>query len=229
MLDLDYGESDEANVSGARAPAFGFAAHNAPLGILFPRGESLPEAYHDGALVALHWAADGSVESHDFIGGFLEDDGGPVRGYPASSRTADVGHERGPMMPRTVKKSSSRGPLKPMRVSDSFRAYVLEQLAAVKGLQPRAMFGGVGLYSVDVFFGILAADVLYLKVDNTNRAAFEAAGMRPLKPYADRPITMSYWQVPVAVLEDADELEVWAKGAIRVAKSSAKKKPRRKA
>ena len=40
---------------------------------------------------------------------------------------------------------------------------------------------------------------------------------------------MSYWQVPVAVLEDGDELEVWAKGAIRVAKSSAKKKPRRKA
>jgi len=132
------------------------------------------------------------------------------------------------MMPRVVKKSSSRGPLKPMRVSDSFRAYVLEQLAAVKELEPRAMFGGVGLYSTDVFFGMLAADVLYLKVDDTNRAAFESAGMRPLKPYADRPITMSYWQVPVAVLEDADELEVWAKGAIRVAKTSAKKKARRK-
>lgn len=132
------------------------------------------------------------------------------------------------MMPRTVKKSSSRGPLKPMRVSDSFRAYVLEQLAAVQGLQPRAMFGGIGLYSADIFFGMLAADRLYLKVDDTNRAAFESAGMQPLKPYADRPITMSYWQVPVAVLEDADELGAWAKAAIRVARSSAKKQPRKK-
>jgi TfoX/Sxy family transcriptional regulator of competence genes len=27
------------------------------------------------------------------------------------------------------------------------------------------MFGGVGLYAADVFFGILAADTLYFKVD----------------------------------------------------------------
>jgi len=98
VLDPDYGESDEANVSGARDPAFGFAAHNAPLGILFPSGESLPEAYQNAALVALHgswnrtakdgykvvslhWAADGSVEARDFISGFLEDDG--VIGRPA--------------------------------------------------------------------------------------------------------------------------------------------------
>jgi hypothetical protein len=55
-----------------------------------------------------------------------------------------------------------------MRVNDSFRAYVLEQLSDVKGLLPRAMFGGVGLYAGDHFFGILAADSLYFKVDDSN-------------------------------------------------------------
>ena len=38
------------------------------------------------------------------------------------------------------------------------------------------MFGGVGLYHADLFFGIIARDVLYLKVDDVNRPDYEAAG-----------------------------------------------------
>ncbi len=64
------------------------------------------------------------------------------------------------------------------------------------------MFGGVGLYSDDTFFGILAADVLYFKVDDTNRRQYEQADSKPLKPYADRPMTMSYYDVPASVVED---------------------------
>jgi DNA transformation protein and related proteins len=104
-----------------------------------------------------------------------------------------------------------------MRVTDGFRAFVLEQLAGVKALRARAMFGGVGLYAGDVFFGIVAADVLYLKVDDSNRRTFEAAGMTPFKPYAERPMTMSYYQVPAGVLEDSDELADWARASVRAA------------
>jgi hypothetical protein len=43
-----------------------------------------------------------------------------------------------------------------MRVTDGFRAFVLDQLAAVESVRARAMFGGVGLYANDLFFGILA-------------------------------------------------------------------------
>lgn len=125
-------------------------------------------------------------------------------------------------MPRAVKKPASRGRLKSLRVSDSFRAYVLEQLSGVKGLLPRAMFGGVGLYAGDDFFGIIAADALYFKVDDSNRGSYETAGMTAFKPYADRPMSMSYWRVPVGVLEDADELTIWARAAIQVAKATGK-------
>lgn len=104
-----------------------------------------------------------------------------------------------------------------MRVTDGFRAFVLEQLSGVKSLRARAMFGGVGLYAGDVFFGILAADVLYLKVDDSNRRQFEMVGMPPFKPYADRPMTMSYYQVPAGVLEDSDELAAWARASVRAA------------
>lgn len=109
-----------------------------------------------------------------------------------------------------------------MRVHDGFRAYVLEQLSGVDGLQARAMFGGIGLYANDIFFGMLAADTLYLKVDDENRGQYEAAGMTAFKPYADRPMTMSYYQVPVEVLEDSEDLAVWARSAIRAAKNSHK-------
>jgi len=112
-----------------------------------------------------------------------------------------------------------RGRLVPMRSTDGFRAFVLEQLAGVRELHARAMFGGIGLYAGDVFFGIIAADTLYLKVDGTNRTAYERAGSEALRPYADRPMTMPYYNVPLSVLEDADTLAAWATKAIAVARA----------
>jgi len=113
-----------------------------------------------------------------------------------------------------------------MRVTDGFRAFVLEQLARVKTVRARAMFGGVGLYAGDVFFGLIAADTLYLKVDDSNRGLYEAAGMRPFKPYADRAMTMPYYQVPASVLEDGDTLAEWARTSVRVADRARARKPK---
>ena len=112
-----------------------------------------------------------------------------------------------------------------MHVSASFREFVLDQLASVDSLRARAMFGGVGLYAEDVFFGILAADVLFLKVDDTNRREYEAAGSSPFKPYADRAMTMPYYNVPIVVLEDAGALGEWAARAVAVAKTANTAKP----
>lgn len=97
----------------------------------------------------------------------------------------------------------------------------------MKGLLAKMMFGGVGLYADDVFFGLLARDMLFLKVDDSNRGQFEAAGMKAFKPYADKPMVMPYFQVPVAVLEDADELASWARQSVRVATKVAVRKARR--
>jgi DNA transformation protein len=116
-----------------------------------------------------------------------------------------------------------------MRVSDGFRAFVLDQLSGVDGMRAKDMFGGIGLYAGDVFFGILASDVLYLKVDETNRGEYEAAGTEPFRPYADRPMTMAYYAVPLEVLETAPTLIEWAErsvSAARASKSTAKSKPK---
>ena len=65
-----------------------------------------------------------------------------------------------------------------MRVTSAFRAYAVDQLAALPHLRAQAMFGGVGLYADDVFFGLIASDVLHLKVDDSNRAEYEKAPKR---------------------------------------------------
>ena len=124
-------------------------------------------------------------------------------------------------MKSTVKKKlPARGALQSMHVSASFREFVLDQLAGLGGLRARAMFGGVGLYADEVFFGILAADVLFFKVDDTNRREYQTAGSSPFKPYADRAMTMPYYNVPIVVLEDAVMLGEWAARAVAVAKTA---------
>lgn len=129
---------------------------------------------------------------------------------------------------RVRKSANARGRLRSMRVTDGFRAFVLEQLAGVKALRARAMFGGVGLYAGDVFFGLIAADTLYLKVDDSNRAQYADAGMKPFKPYADKAMTMPYYQVPAGVLEDGDALTAWARTSVRAAERARGRQPQRR-
>ena len=92
------------------------------------------------------------------------------------------------------------------------------------------MFGGVGLYADDLFFGILASDVLYFKVDDSNRQDYELACAPPFKPYADRAMTMPYYAVPIEIMEDAATLVKWARRAVVVAAASKKsgRKPSKK-
>lgn len=104
-----------------------------------------------------------------------------------------------------------------MPVSAEFQDYVLEQLADIGTIMPKKMFGGVGLYQRKIFFGILFNNNLYLKVDDSNRQDYEKEGMPPFQPFAGRPMTMQYYEVPAEVLEDKAQLGIWAQTAINVA------------
>ena len=114
-----------------------------------------------------------------------------------------------------------------LRVTPAFRDFVLDQLSQLPQLRSKPMFGGVGLYSGEAFFGIIAADELFFKVDDSNRTAYEIAGSEPFRPVAGRQVSMSYWRVPIEVLEDPGELAVWALAAIRAAGNVAQKPKRR--
>jgi DNA transformation protein len=87
------------------------------------------------------------------------------------------------------------------------------------------MFGGVGLYSDGVFFAIIDNDTVFFKVDDSTRETYVERGSEPFRPYKDRPeVSMSYFQVPAEILEDADELVPWARAAARAAAVSAETK-----
>jgi len=113
-----------------------------------------------------------------------------------------------------------RGAFASLRVSQGFREYVIDQLSGVADLHAKAMFGGIGLYAGDVFFGILAADVLYLKVGDSNRADYKRAGAAPFAPFAHRPASKSYFSVPAGVLEDTRTLAQWVRRSIAVARNA---------
>jgi DNA transformation protein and related proteins len=103
-------------------------------------------------------------------------------------------------------------------VSSDFLAYVLDQLAGLGGVSSKRMFGGAGLYCDEFFFGLISEDVLYLRVDDSNREDFASRGMAQFKPYADRPhLSMNYYETPAEVLEDARQLAEWASRSVAVA------------
>jgi len=103
-----------------------------------------------------------------------------------------------------------------MAVTPSFKQFVIEQLEHAATITSKNMFGGVGLYADGFFFALIADDRLYFKVDDTNRADFEQAGMEPFRPYGDER-AMQYYEVPVEVLEDIDALKAWRARATAVA------------
>ena len=90
------------------------------------------------------------------------------------------------------------------------------------------MFGGVGIYSGDLFFALMADDTLYFKVDDSNRPEFEARGMEPFRPYGDEGEVMQYYCVPEDLLEDPELLGQWAERAIGVARRARTRSSRRK-
>ena len=110
-----------------------------------------------------------------------------------------------------------------MPVTPEYREFVLEQLGRVAPVTARAMFGGVGIYSGGFFFALIAGDTVYLKVDDTNRPDFEAAGMGPFRPFEGGG-AMQYYELPAELLEDPDRLRPWMDAAVDVARRSRKKK-----
>jgi TfoX/Sxy family transcriptional regulator of competence genes len=106
-----------------------------------------------------------------------------------------------------------------MAVSQSYRSFVLEQLARVlPSVQARAMFGGVGIYSGQLFFALIDNDTLFFKVDDETRPLFAQRGMPPFRPFGDGGEVMAYHEVPADVLEDRDTLAEWAAAAVAVAR-----------
>ena len=114
-----------------------------------------------------------------------------------------------------------------MAKKSEFVEYLLELMNDFGNIRSRAMFGGYGIYRDDLMFGLVADDQLYLKVDDDNRAAFEAEGSEPFIYIKNgQPMAMSYYLVPESALDNPREMQEWAQLAFDAALRA--KKPKRK-
>jgi DNA transformation protein len=109
-----------------------------------------------------------------------------------------------------------------------FVRYVIESLRPLGPVSARRMFGGHGIYLDGVMFALIATDQLYLKVDQHNRAAYQAAGLQPFT-YDGRsgPIRLSYHEAPGEGFDDPEVLCAWAREAYAAARRTRAAKPAR--
>jgi len=107
--------------------------------------------------------------------------------------------------------------------ADTFKDFVLDQLEAIADLRCGRMFGSYGLYSGEKFFGIISKSRLYFKTDETTRAAYLERGSAAFRPMPKMELKL-YYEVPLDILEDRDQLIQWARAAVRVEKPARRRK-----
>jgi DNA transformation protein len=96
------------------------------------------------------------------------------------------------------------------------------------------MFGKTGVFCDGVMLGMVSDNMLYLRLDDRNRAAFEEALSSPLLSYEKKgvPIDLAFCRAPERLFDEPEELVTWARAALgaarRVAATRKGTPPRRK-
>ena len=110
-----------------------------------------------------------------------------------------------------------------MKPNPPFVDHCLELLSPLGPVRARRMFGGWGLYADDLFVALIAADRLYLKVDDSTRERFSQAGCEAfVYGGGAKPMSMSYWTVPPEALESPALMQPWAQAAMQAALTAAR-------
>jgi DNA transformation protein len=115
-----------------------------------------------------------------------------------------------------------------MVASDSFVAFLREQLAPLGRISVRRMFGKSGVFCDGVMLAMVRDDTLYFRVDDDNRAELKEAEAFPPLNYAKKggTIDLSFWRAPERLFDDPDELVAWARSALAAARRVAAKRQR---
>ena len=114
-----------------------------------------------------------------------------------------------------------------MATSKEFLAFLTDQLAPLGHITTRRMFSGAGVYCDGVIFALVLRDVVHFRVDDGNRQAYEAEGLKPFSYEAKgRTVQIgSYWRVPERLFDDPDEMAEWARAALAAGQRAAARKP----
>lgn len=93
----------------------------------------------------------------------------------------------------------------------ALEADLMEKLNGLEGITSKKMFGGYGIFCDKKMFAMISAkEQIFLKINATNQADYEAKG-------SQRHSRMPYFEVPDDVLENRDLLIEWAGKSIEIA------------
>jgi DNA transformation protein len=92
---------------------------------------------------------------------------------------------------------------------------IAERVGRADEVMVKRFFGGAALLAAGLQFGFVMKGSLYLRTDDTNRAAFEAMGAAPFRyAGAGRTVTVQgYFEAPAEIVEDSERLRVWVERA----------------
>ena len=110
-----------------------------------------------------------------------------------------------------------------MAVNQDYLNFINDQLSMLSDYETKNMFGGVGFFMDGLMFAMIGKGKFMLKVDDSNRSDYESKGMKAFMSSAKKK-GMPYYEVPLEILEDKDELTIWATKSIAVAREAAKNK-----
>jgi DNA transformation protein and related proteins len=103
--------------------------------------------------------------------------------------------------------------------TSSFLDFITEQLAPIGPIKTARFFGGIGLKSASVQFGMMMEGRLYFVVNDATRPAYEAAGSQCFS-YTTKKGTVlvrRYFEVPPDIMEEAPRLQELARESIQAA------------
>lgn len=109
-----------------------------------------------------------------------------------------------------------------MAADKEFTEFVLDQLSSLSKFETKNQFGGTALMRNGVAFGKIKHGSLWLKVDEQNISDFQKKGMVQYTYGKDNSRKLNFYETPVDVLENKDELKQWANKAYAAAERSKK-------
>ena len=108
-----------------------------------------------------------------------------------------------------------------------FVTYVVDMMHSIGPVHAKGMFGGHGIFLDGLMFALIADSTLYLKSDESIAQELNARGLEAFTYYKEgKAFTMSYHRAPDEVLEDPEEMYLWAKRAFAAALKAARGKKR---
>lgn len=99
----------------------------------------------------------------------------------------------------------------------SFKDYIMEQFNDIIGISGKSMFGAYAFFFNGKIFGMIADGKLYFKVGKHNSENFKYYDSKPFvyTSKKGKEVTMPYYEVPVDVIENTEELKEWVYNTVK--------------